>query len=99
MSVSSLPGRPVAVAAQGTLLAAVWHAGMPAAEGDQCLAYCVCDMATQASLHSGPLPLSAGTSLTWLGFSEEGLLAAYDSKVCKAFEDLSGVLFLPGVLP
>jgi chromosome transmission fidelity protein 4 len=79
--VSSLQGRPVAVAAQSSLLAAVWHAGMPTAEGDQCLAYSLACTATHAALHSGALPLSAGASLTWLGFSDEGLLAAYDSKV------------------
>lgn len=30
----------------------------------------------------GRLPLSPGSSLTWFGFSEEGQLASYDSKVC-----------------
>lgn len=81
LSVASLPGRPVALAAQGDQLAAVWHAGMPAAAGDQCLAYSVLGVGAQALAHAGPLALSAGASLQWLGFSEEGLLAAYDSKV------------------
>ena len=81
LSVTSLPGRPVALAAAGDLLAAVWHAGMPAADKDQCLHYSVLSMASQALEHSGPLCLSAGASLQWLGFSEEGMLAAYDSKV------------------
>lgn len=35
--------------------------------------------AEQRQAHGGPLPLSPGSTLGWLGFSEEGLLAAYDS--------------------
>ena len=81
LSVTSLPGQPVALAAQGDQLAAVWHAGMPAADRDQCLHCSVLGVGAQAALHSGPLCLSAGASLQWLGFSEEGMLAAYDSKV------------------
>jgi len=37
------------------------------------------DVATQQELASGPLPLTPGSNLAWLGFSEEGLLASYDS--------------------
>lgn len=38
-------------------------------------------MAEQRELASGPLPLTPGSRLVWLGFSEgEGLLAAYDSE-------------------
>lgn len=32
-------------------------------------------------VHHGPLPLTPGTTLSWLGFSEESLLASYDSEV------------------
>ena len=32
-------------------------------------------------VHSGSLPLSPGSTLAWLGFSEESLLASYDSEV------------------
>lgn len=38
-----------------------------------------CPPAEQRQAHGGPLPLSPGSTLSWLGFSEEGLLAAYDS--------------------
>lgn len=31
-------------------------------------------------MHGGPLPLSPAASLAWLGFAEEGLLAAYDTE-------------------
>lgn len=30
----------------------------------------------------GPLPVTPGTTLSWLGFSEESLLTSYDSEVC-----------------
>ena len=30
---------------------------------------------------AGRLPLTAGATLTWLGFSDRGTLAAYDSEV------------------
>lgn len=30
----------------------------------------------------GHLPLTPGSNLTWFGFSEEGQLSSYDSKVC-----------------
>jgi chromosome transmission fidelity protein 4 len=75
----SLPGAPVALAARGHQLAAVWHGGPPTAAGDQCLHYALFDVAEQRQAHSGPLPLSPGSTLAWLGFTEEGLLAANDS--------------------
>lgn len=37
------------------------------------------DISRQLQLYSGALPLSRGTTLTWLSFSSEGLLAAADS--------------------
>ena len=33
-------------------------------------------------VHHGPLPVTPGTTLSWLGFSEESLLTSYDSEVC-----------------
>lgn len=74
-----LPGAPVALAASGHSLAAVWHGGPPTAGGDQCLQYALYDVAEQRQLHAGPLPLCPGASLAWLGFTEEGQLASYDS--------------------
>ena len=47
----------------------------------QCLSYAVHDVAERRQLHGGRLPLSAGASLSWLSFTEEGLLAALDSEV------------------
>lgn len=36
-------------------------------------------------VHSGRLPLSPGSTLAWLGFSDEALLATYDSEVMPAY--------------
>lgn len=41
----TLPGAPVALAARGHQLAAVWHGGPPTAAGDQCLHYALYDVA------------------------------------------------------
>lgn len=41
----SLAGAPVALAARGHHLAAVWHAAAPTAGGDQCLYYALYDVA------------------------------------------------------
>ena len=48
----------------------------------------------------GRLPLSPGSSLEWFGFSEEGRLASYDSKVCPTRLKFIGslLLFTPIVL-
>ncbi|KAL3149950.1 hypothetical protein ABBQ38_013311 [Trebouxia sp. C0009 RCD-2024] len=78
--VMTLQGMPVALASQGHLLAAVWHAASPSATDDQCLQYAVFDVSQQQQVHHGPLPLTPGTTLSWLGFSEESLLASYDSE-------------------
>ena len=45
--VMTLEGAAVALAAQGHLLALVWHAGMPANPDDQCLRYAVYDVSQQ----------------------------------------------------
>ena len=36
-------------------------------------------------VHSGRLPLSPGSTLAWLGFSDEALVATYDSEVMPAY--------------
>ena len=45
--VMMLRGSPVALAAQGHLLAVVWHAALPASPEDQCLNYTVYDVSQQ----------------------------------------------------
>ena len=70
----------MALAAKGQNLALVWHKGVCQGR-DQNLGVAVWDMAEQTQAWSGSLPLSPGATLTWLGFSEAGMLAAYDSQV------------------
>lgn len=41
----------------------------------------VFDVCKRQQVLSGPLPLTPGAKLTWLGFSEFGTLSSYDSKV------------------
>lgn len=81
MSVTSLPGDPVALAAYGNKLAVVWHAGWPTVDGSQTLHYAVFELALLTQASAGHLPLSAGATLAWLGFGEAGQLAAYDTAV------------------
>lgn len=71
------------LAAHGHLLLVAHHGGNPsweaAAGGGQRLAFSLFDAARQACAAAGPLPLTPGAALAWLGFSEEGLPATYDS--------------------
>ncbi len=69
------------MAAQDDQLAVVWHGGLPAADGDQALQYSVYRVSAQSKAHSGALYLSGRSHLSWLGFSETGLLAAHDTQV------------------
>ena len=59
----------------------VWHGGLPAADGDQALQYSVYRVSAQSKSHGGALYLSGRSHLSWLGFSETGLLAAHDTQV------------------
>jgi len=81
LAVLALEGAPVALAAHGQLLAAVHQAGPPSGPppSEQRLAYSLLDVGLGQRLGGGPLPLSERAQLAWLGFSEEGLLAAADS--------------------
>ena len=44
--------------------------------------------------HTGRLPITPGSHLTWFGFSEEGQLSSYDSKVFLAFP-VAHIMFTP----
>lgn len=45
-------------------------------------------------LLQGRLPLSPGSSLSWFGFSEEGQLCSYDSKVLIVFAVTVSIWYL-----
>lgn len=81
-AVVSLAGAPVALAAQGSRVAAVWHAAAPlgtAKRPEQQLAFAVYDVDSQTCAQQGPLPITPGATLTWVGFSDEGALCSGDS--------------------
>jgi len=80
-AVFALDGAPVALAAHGSLLACVWHSALPVGPppGEQRLAFAVYDTDSGAQTAAGALPLTPGEHVAWLGFSEDGLLAAADS--------------------
>ena len=77
----------MALAAEGQNLALVWHKGVCQGR-DQNLGVAVWDMAEQSQAWGGSLVLSPGATLTWLGFSEAGMLATYDSQVGPELEGL-----------
>lgn len=81
LSVTSIPGRIVALAAHENMVALAWHAGMPTQDGGQSLAYSVYRVDVQGLMQAGTLSVSPKTSLAWFGFSEEGMLASYDTTV------------------
>lgn len=81
-AVVSLAGAPVALAARGSKVAAVWHAAAPLGSHknpEQQLAYSIFDVDSQTAASQGCLPITPGAQLTWLGFSDEGALASGDS--------------------
>ena len=94
----AVPGDIVAVAAQGGALAVAFHAHAPAHPADQGLGLALFDgcAGTSVGPASTPLPLSRRATLAWLGFSEEGLLAAYDSAGVMRVRPLGGLAAVGG---
>ena len=75
-----LPGSPVALCAEDSRLAAVWHSGVPSSK-QQMLDFAVYDTSESTQIATGRLPLSHDGTLVWIGFSSpEGIFSAYDSK-------------------
>ncbi|GLI69517.1 hypothetical protein VaNZ11_014153 [Volvox africanus] len=93
-SISRLEGPPVALAAVGSLLAVVWHAGPPNPHTkSQQLSMSLYDTTAMTCIFSQPLPLTPGSLLAWLGFTEDhGLPAVSDSQgvVCVRTPDFGG---------
>eukprot|EP00891_Asterochloris_glomerata_P004478 jgi/Astpho2/4478/Aster-x1249 len=79
-AVVTLSGAPVALVAQGHQLALAWHAADPDSAGCQRLQCAVYNVVEQQKITEGFLPTSNQATLAWLGFSDEGLLAAWDSE-------------------
>lgn len=71
----------------------VYHDGM-GANGDQRMSFTLVDVDNRKSLAQSLLPLTPGSQLTWIGFSESGLPGMVDSEeVMRVFvQGLSAVL-------
>eukprot|EP00198_Chlamydomonas_reinhardtii_P008883 XP_001698220.1 predicted protein [Chlamydomonas reinhardtii] len=95
-AVLRLEGQPVALVAAGGQLAVAWHSGPPNPHTkSQALSLSLYDTLSLVCVFSQPLPLTPGTTLTWLGFAEDtGVPAAADSAgvVCVRLEaaEMSG---------
>ena len=59
------------------LLVIVYHAGMPLYDHQQ-LKFKVIDVNSMRVEYDGQIPISRNSHLTWIGFTEEGMLSAMD---------------------
>lgn len=75
-----LPGQPVTMAGRSRFLAVVYHRGNPLVDGTQQLGYTLWDVTSFHVISEGSLScISKGSSLTWMGFSNDYSLMALDS--------------------
>ncbi|KAJ4843865.1 hypothetical protein Tsubulata_039305 [Turnera subulata] len=92
----SLDGPVVTATGFKYQLVVVTHVSDCLPSNDQVLEFRVFDIANGTQPFRGRLPLSPGSCLTWLGFSEEGQLTSYDSKgVLRVFTDQYDGSWLP----
>lgn len=68
----------VTMAGYENLLAIIYHAGLPLYDS-QNLKCKIIDTKTYKTIHNGNCPVSNKSELTWVGFSEEGMLTIIDS--------------------
>ncbi|KAH7291609.1 hypothetical protein KP509_29G024200 [Ceratopteris richardii] len=80
VAVLSLEGPIVTMVGHQELLAVATHAALPFTCGQQIIKFMVLNLNERVITMEGCLPLSPGSYLTWLGFSEAGKLSFYDSK-------------------
>ncbi|XP_042489707.1 WD repeat and HMG-box DNA-binding protein 1 [Macadamia integrifolia] len=94
--VLSINGPVVTAAGFKDELAIVNHASHCLPSNDQMLEFKIFKIYDATQSFCGPLPLTPGSCLTWLGFSEEGQLSSYDSKgVLRVFTNQYGGSWLP----
>lgn len=79
--VVSLDGPVVTASGFGDELVVVTHSSAPLPSNEQMLEFRVFNVSNGTQPVRGRLPLTPGSSLSWLGFSEEGQLSSFDSKV------------------
>jgi chromosome transmission fidelity protein 4 len=92
-----LNGHPVTMAGRGRFVAVVYHESTPLPDGTQKLGYLVLDAMANRVVAKGPVSCISGAStLSWLGFSNDGSLLAMDSDgmlsmlVCASSLDAEG---------
>ncbi|KAK4426922.1 hypothetical protein Salat_1461000 [Sesamum alatum] len=92
----SLDGPVVTAAGYKDELAVVTHSSPSLPTDEQMLEFRVFNIAHGTQPLRGRLPLTPGSCLTWLGFSEEGHLSSFDSKgVLRVFTSQYGGSWLP----
>ncbi|KAL0463724.1 UNVERIFIED_CONTAM: hypothetical protein Slati_0260000 [Sesamum latifolium] len=94
--VLSLDGPVVTAAGYKDELAVVTHSSPSLPTDEQMLEFRVFNIAHGTQPLRGRLPLTPGSYLAWLGFSEEGHLSSFDSKgVLRVFTSQYGGSWLP----
>ncbi|XP_059644815.1 protein ENHANCER OF LHP1 1 [Cornus florida] len=94
--VLSLDGPVVTASGFKDELVVVTHASPSLPSNDQMLEFRMFNVCNGTQPIRGRLPLTPGSCLTWLGFSEEGQLCSFDSKgVLRVFTDQYGGSWLP----
>jgi chromosome transmission fidelity protein 4 len=76
--VHSMPGPIVSMVGQGGLLAVVYHDGLPL-PGHQNLAVVILDVIKRRETFRGKCVITPRSTLTWIGFSDLGMLLSMDS--------------------
>lgn len=75
-----LPGNPVSIVGRGRFLAVFYHESMPLTDGTQKLGYMLYDAVGSKTICKGPVCcITAGSSLSWAGFSNDCSLMTMDS--------------------
>jgi chromosome transmission fidelity protein 4 len=76
-----LDGEPVTMAGRSRFLAVFFHRGDPLRDGTQQIGYKLIDAVANGVVSSGSVScISAGATLSWVGFSNDGSLMAMDSE-------------------
>jgi chromosome transmission fidelity protein 4 len=96
----SLPGPPLTCATTHGKCAVFWHRAAPLGDGEQCLGVDVYEVGPEAGagagqrlVHRGAVPV--GGTLSWVGYTDEGVLAAFDSVGCLRILDTSRGTWTP----
>ncbi|EFJ13490.1 hypothetical protein SELMODRAFT_122132 [Selaginella moellendorffii] len=76
----SLSGPVVSMNGYQHQLVVVTHSSNPLSTDDQAMEFVVLDLQRRSKVMDGRLPLSPGSRLAWIGFSEGGSLGFYDSQ-------------------